>query len=261
MTQANLYFTGKAAGSLVKIHDDMMWTTSVLIADRFGKRHDNVLQAIKNLTCSDEFRHLNFQAADYMDEQGKLRKSYDVSRDGFSMLAMGFTGKEAATWKEQFIAAFGKMERELRRITRQQVSLAWHQARSSGKTDRRDLTDAVLALARRAYARTDSTTPVHLWEMSATKTVSTAVFLLEYGEKVKDIRERLTAKQLNRLAMAEDIFAEVIIDNLGGDLRHGEISLLAKQAVERFVTGIGGKSVPGIDRRPAANDHLLAHSA
>jgi len=60
MTQANLYFTGKAAGSLVKIHDDMMWTTSVLIADRFGKRHDNVLQAIKNLTCSDEFRHLKF---------------------------------------------------------------------------------------------------------------------------------------------------------------------------------------------------------
>lgn len=186
----------KLAVELVQIRDDTMWTTSILIADRFGKRHANVLRAIEELACTAQFRQLNFESADYVDEQGKPRKSYYVSRDGFSFLAMGFTGKEAAIWKEQFIAAFGKMERELRRITRQKVSLAWHQARLGGKTERRDLTDAVQALARRAFERGDSTTSLHFWEMSATKMVTTAVFIIEHGERVKDIRERLTAKQL-----------------------------------------------------------------
>lgn len=250
-------YTDQQTGQLVQIYGDTMWTTSVLIADRFGKRHDNVLKAILNLKCSANFSLLNFKERDYIDERGKTQPMYRITRDGFSMLAMGFTGKAAASWKEQFIAAFGKMERELRRITLQQVSLAWHQARLSGKSNRRDLTDAVQELARRAYERGDSTTPLHLWEMAATKTVTSAVFLLEHGEKVKDIRERLTAKQLRRLAMAEDIYAEVIFDNLGGDLRHSEISTMAKHAVERLVTGFGGKSVPGIDRRAAANDHLL----
>lgn len=103
-------------GSLIQAHGRSLWTTSHVVADKFGKRHSNVIRSIENLECSSEFSQLNFEQRDFFDERGKLQKTYDISRDGFSILAMGFTGKGAAKWKEQFIAAFGNMERELLRI-------------------------------------------------------------------------------------------------------------------------------------------------
>lgn len=105
-----------SADSLIQAHGRSLWTTSLLIADKFGKRHDNVLRAVAKLDCSNEFWRLNFEERAYIDGRGKLQKSFDVSRDGFSLLAMKFTGPGAAKWQQQFIEAFGKMERELLRI-------------------------------------------------------------------------------------------------------------------------------------------------
>jgi Rha family phage regulatory protein len=90
--------------------------TSIQIAEHFDKRHANVLRAISNLECSPEFSQLNFELANYIDEQGKPRQMYRVTRDGFAFLAMGFTGKEAARWKEAYIRAFNLMEAKLRSL-------------------------------------------------------------------------------------------------------------------------------------------------
>lgn len=84
------------------------------VADFFGKRHADVLRAIAKLECSKEFRERNFALADYIDEQGKPRKSSDMTKDGFAFLGFGFTGKEAAKFKEQYIAQFNAMEKALR---------------------------------------------------------------------------------------------------------------------------------------------------
>lgn len=84
--------------------------SSLLVADKFGKRHDNVLQAIEKLECSKRFRLLNFKESSYLTSQGKEQPMFQMTRDGFSFLAMGFTGKEAAAWKERFIEAFNAME-------------------------------------------------------------------------------------------------------------------------------------------------------
>ena len=97
----------------VEIIDGLPCTTSIQIARHFGKRHDNVLPAIKTLGCSPEFSALNFKAAEYLDAQGKPRMMYNITRDGFTMLAMGFTGKRAMVWKEAYIAAFNAMEAHL----------------------------------------------------------------------------------------------------------------------------------------------------
>ncbi len=83
-------------------------TTSLIIAEVFEKRHDNVLQDIKKLECSDEFRLLNFQERDYVDSRGKTQPMYIITRDGFSFLVMGYTGKKAAEFKEKFIKSFNK---------------------------------------------------------------------------------------------------------------------------------------------------------
>lgn len=90
--------------------------TSLQVAEHFQKRHTNVIRAIRNLEVSDEFGRLNFEPSTYLNEQGKKQPMYHVTRDGFAMLAMGFTGKEAARWKEAYISTFNAMETKLRAL-------------------------------------------------------------------------------------------------------------------------------------------------
>ena len=92
-------------------------TTSNQIAEHFGKSHRSVLRAIGNLGCTPDFHLRNFAQASVEVEQpnGGTAKypAYTITRDGFVFLAMGFTGKEAAQWKEAYIEAFNAMEAAL----------------------------------------------------------------------------------------------------------------------------------------------------
>lgn len=97
----------------LEIIEGQITTTSNQVAAHFGKRHDTVLRAIRSLECSAEYRLRNFAESSYRNEQGKEQPCYRLTRDGFVFLAMGFTGKEAAQWKEAYITAFNKMEQEL----------------------------------------------------------------------------------------------------------------------------------------------------
>ncbi len=96
---------------LVAITDQKAVTTSMIVAEAFDKQHKNVLRSVERLECSDEFRRLNFQPSSYLNEQNKPQPMCQITRDGFSFLAMGFTGKKAAEFKEAFIAAFNQMEK------------------------------------------------------------------------------------------------------------------------------------------------------
>lgn len=90
--------------------------TSLQVAEHFGKRHPDVLRAIRKLEVSEEFSRCNFAPRDYFDERGKVQPMYDITRYGFAMLAMGFTGKEAVRWKEAYISTFNAMEAKLRAL-------------------------------------------------------------------------------------------------------------------------------------------------
>lgn len=96
------------------VHGGEVFATSRIVADFFDKQHKNVLQAIECLDCSDEFNELNFQPVEYLDMKGEVRPMYELTRDGFMFLAMGFTGPRAAAVKEAFIAQFNQMEFMLR---------------------------------------------------------------------------------------------------------------------------------------------------
>lgn len=98
----------------LSITDGRIVTTSHAVSQHFGKLHKNVLQAIEKLECSESFNRLNFQPVEYIDEKGEARPAYELTKDGFTFLCMGFTGKKAAEWKERYIAAFNAMEAELR---------------------------------------------------------------------------------------------------------------------------------------------------
>ena len=90
--------------------------TSLQVAMHFKKRHGDVLRAIKNLDVPDDYRQRNFASAKYLDEQRKPRDSYHITRDGFALLAMGFTGKESMRWKLAYISTFNAMEAKLRAL-------------------------------------------------------------------------------------------------------------------------------------------------
>lgn len=98
---------------LVRVSGDRLITTSLAVSQHFGKKHLHVLESIRNLDCSQEFSQSNFRSTSYQDGQGKPRPAYDITRDGFTFLCMGFTGSAAAVWKERYIAAFNEMERQL----------------------------------------------------------------------------------------------------------------------------------------------------
>ncbi|RTQ01279.1 Rha family transcriptional regulator [Enterobacter sp. WCHEn045836] len=93
-------------------------TTSQAIADYFDKQHKHVLEKIRSLDCSPEFATANFSTVAIKVQAGFMEKDaegYEVTKDGFMFLVMGFTGKKAARLKEAYIAKFNTMEVELRK--------------------------------------------------------------------------------------------------------------------------------------------------
>lgn len=84
------------------------------IAEHFGKEHKNVLQSIENLTAENSALTQMFFKTSYTSGTGKAYPMYLMNRDGFTLLAMGFTGKAALEWKLKYIEAFNAMESELR---------------------------------------------------------------------------------------------------------------------------------------------------
>ena len=89
--------------------------TSLQVAEAFGKEHKNIMRDIRETIakCSKSFSALNFELAEYMDEQGKPRPMYLLTKDGFMMVAMGYVTHEAMTIKEAYIKRFNEMERQL----------------------------------------------------------------------------------------------------------------------------------------------------
>lgn len=103
---------------LVLVREGIPRTTSIEVARVFGKQHKNVLRAIDLMDCSPEFRRLNFEptSAQISQPNGGTRAvaAFDMTKDGFTFLVMGFTGELAARFKEAYIAAFNAMEQQLR---------------------------------------------------------------------------------------------------------------------------------------------------
>jgi len=95
--------------------------TSLDVAETFGKRHDNVLKDIRELGCSEEFNLLNFEEITYEDGRCRKQPMVRMTRDGFTLLVMGYTGEIAMKFKEAYIRQFNAMEAALtgKRIERE----------------------------------------------------------------------------------------------------------------------------------------------
>lgn len=101
-------------GVFIKQAEATVVVSSRHVAEVFEKKHFHILESIKDLECSEEFAASNFRLGSYKDAQNQERPEYFITRDGFTFLAMGFTGEKAARFKEAYIKAFNEMERQLR---------------------------------------------------------------------------------------------------------------------------------------------------
>lgn len=91
-------------------------TNSLLVAEKFGKKHYHVTDAIKNLLNSHEKSGQFFVSGTYIDNSGKENPLFIMNRDGFTLLAMGFTGSKALQFKIDYIAAFNAMESRIKEL-------------------------------------------------------------------------------------------------------------------------------------------------
>lgn len=118
---------------LLQVENGNILTTSLLVAEKFNKPHRSVLRTINDILVEIESLNKNvdtpiternltstklctlnlFEKSEYIDDHGQGRPMYRMNRDGFSLLAMGFTGKEALKWKLKYIEAFNAMEEQL----------------------------------------------------------------------------------------------------------------------------------------------------
>lgn len=181
---------------LVYLKNDEAVCSSLQVAEKFGKRHDNVMQSIRGLLKNEE-THEMFKKSSYIEEQNNQRYlMYLMNRDGFSLLVMGFTGKKALDWKLQYIKAFNQMESFIREKSTQ----TWVETRKYGKLTRKAETDTIQKLVE--YAKEQGSGHSEMLYMTYSK-------LANKMAGVKN-RDEATVKQLNDLSLMENIILHEI---------------------------------------------------
>lgn len=221
---------------------------SVEVAEHFGKRHQEILYAIEGRKCSCGGKgcqkcngrgyqqlgimqedleisvksHLSkmFKKSFYRDDGGRKRPIYYMNRDGFSLLVMGFTGKDAVAWKMGYIKAFNRMEQ----LLAQKQTEVYKDTRAYQKAVRKQETDAIKALVEYAEGQ------------GSRNAARYYTILSKLADKTAGIADRETAtiEQLGTLALVENIIAKCIAEGIGLQEPYKEIYQECRRKLERF---------------------------
>lgn len=175
-------------------------TDSLRVAEVFEKRHDNVLANIKNLDCSKEFTALNFKVSEYKDLTGRVLPKYLMTKDGFTFLVMGYRGKKAAKFKEDYIKAFNKMESFIREKTSQE----WLDARQHSKAVRHEETDTLKEFVE--YAKAQGSTHAEKYYISFSRLANSMSGITD--------RDNATIGQLSSLSVMENIIRHKVSEEM-----------------------------------------------
>lgn len=253
---------GKASGNQRRDHTSVVECNGALFVETphlstlFDRPHRNIMRDVERLIAGGAIDALNPERISYLDSMGRAQEAYRLSERDALVLMPFIGGKRSMEGQARLVDEFLYVRQQLRASKAMQADPAWIEAREVGKADRRDLTDVVQALCLRAQERGDSTTPLRLWETAATRVVTSALFETN-GESIKAIRDRLTARQLRRLGLAEETYTRAVDSLLDTDAHHRAINEQGKVAVLAFAAATGGREVPGVD--PVAR-RILRHA-
>lgn len=184
--------------------EEVTVVTSLDVAETFEKRHADVLRDIEELGCSDEFRERNFALSKYSVETNKRSyPMYYMTRDGFTILVMGYTGDKAMKFKEAYIKQFNAMERVL-----------------LGKIKEREKGIAVRQALTKAIQQSNENERMH---GHAYSTYTDVIYKSLFGKSAKQLREEfgITKKENLRDFFSEDDLrqiqnAEMLVSSLVG---------------------------------------------
>lgn len=183
--------------------EEVTVVTSLDVAETFGKEHKNVLRDIRELECSDDFRRLNFEQSEYMNGQNHKQPMYYMTRDGFTILVMGYTGDKAMKFKEAYIKQFNAMEKVL-----------------LGKIKEREKGIAVRQALTKAIQQSNENERMH---GHAYSTYTDVIYKSLFGKSAKQLREEfgITKKENLRDFFSEDELrqiqnAEMLVSSLVG---------------------------------------------
>ena len=183
---------------LVYLKNDEPVCSSLQVAEKFGKRHADVMRSIDNLIKNDSTQNCVqcFKQSAYKDDTGKSNKMYVMNKDGFAFLVMGFTGKKANEWKWQYIKAFNQMEK----FIREKQTQTWIETRKAGKLTRKAETDTIKNLVE--YAKGQGSQHADKLYMTYSKLANKMTGVSK--------RDEATVMQLNNLSLMEHIILCVI---------------------------------------------------
>lgn len=194
--------------------------SSLQVAEKFGKRHADVIRAINNLLENDSTQNCVrcFNKASYTDAKGEKRPMYVMNRDGFTFLVMGFTGNKANEWKWQYIKAFNKMEE----FIKEKKSHEWIEERKAGKLTRKSETDTIKRLVE--YAKEQGSTHSEMLYTVYSKLANSMA-----GVKSRD---EATRRDLNNLSLMEHIILCEIDKGIVANKPYKEIYKDCKERLE-----------------------------
>ena len=184
---------------ILKNENGQIVTSSRDVAEKFGKRHDKLMSEIERMYweltdkgIAQNGGHPLFYKNIYIHPQNHQEYSeYLMNRDGFSLLAMGFTGKEALEWKLQYIRAFNQMENFIREKSTQM----WIETRKAGKLTRKAETDTIQKLVE--YAKGQGSSHAEMLYMTYSRLANKMAGINK--------RDEATVMQLNNLSLMENI--------------------------------------------------------
>lgn len=214
-------------------NEEVLTASSRQVADKFEKEHRHVLESIdkmKEQLSTAEFSAL-FMEGKYVASNGKKNKEYLMTRDGFSLLVMGFTGEKVLRWKLDYIKAFNEMEKELKRLYSERQK--WEIERQKGILVRHILTDTIKMKV------TDSPHKKFMYP-NYTKLIYKTIFgktmkelQEQYGVKGKEsIREYVTADEPKMIEDMEMLVSSLIscgwgYDQIKGFIQENSAKMLA----------------------------------
>ena len=196
---------------LVYLKNDAAVCDSLQVAEKFGKRHADVIRAIENLIKNDPTQNCVrcFKKSKYKDAKGEWRPMYFIDRDGFTFLIMGFTGKDADIWKWKYIEAFNQMEK----FIQEKNTATYQRADQAEKATRRAETDVIREFVE--YARAQGSTHADHYYTNYTR--------LAY--KAAGITDKATAVgiQLDDLSLVEHLIAHTLRTGMVAGRNYKEI--------------------------------------
>jgi phage regulator Rha-like protein len=176
----------------------------------------------------------------FVDGRGRIQQGCELTRDGFSILAMGLTGPKALEWKLKYLGAFNAMEARLIEIDKavpKAAPIDWAAARLQGKQTRKGFTDTVKKFV--DYATTQGSQSASKYYMNLTKMEYKALDMLELQKTaIGNFRDTLDTMDVAFLQVAELTAAQALEDGMAAGVHYKEIFQLAKQKVQTYAAGI-----------------------